>query len=48
MVARKGQSLSTQLSTVKRVVRGVGPEGEEAAKSDSRDPDSVADDRAPR
>lgn len=48
MVARKGQSLSVQLSTVTRVVRGVGPEGEEAAKSDTRDPDSMADDRAPR
>ncbi|MDO9471975.1 MAG: TIGR02301 family protein [Caulobacter sp.] len=48
MVARKGQSLSRQLSTVTRVVRGVGPEGEAAPQSDTRDPDSMADDLAPR
>jgi uncharacterized protein (TIGR02301 family) len=48
MVARKGQSLSTQLSTITRVVRDAGPEGEAAAKSDTRDPDSMADRPAPR
>ena len=48
MVARKGQSLSVQLSTITRVVRGVGPEGEAAGKSDGRDPDSMADDLSPR
>ena len=48
MVARKGQSLATQLSTVTRVVRGVGPEGEEGAKSETGGPDSVADTPAPR
>jgi hypothetical protein len=48
MVARKGQSLSMQLSTVTRVVRGVGPEGEDGAKTDTGDPDSMADERAPR
>lgn len=48
MVARKGQSLSAQLSTIKRVVRGVGPEDAGAADSDTRDPDSVANEVAPR
>jgi predicted secreted protein len=48
MVARKGQSLSTQLSTITRVVRDAGPEGEAAAKSDTSDPDSMADRPAPR
>ena len=48
MVARKGQSLSMQLSTVTRVVRGVGPEGEGGAKSETGGPDSVADAPAPR
>ncbi len=48
MVARKGQSLSRQLSTITRVVRGVGPEEEDAAKSGARDPDSMADDLSPR
>lgn len=48
MVARKGQSLSAQLSTIKRVVRGVGPDGAGAADSDTRDPDSMADEVAPR
>ena len=48
MVARKGQSLSTQLSTITRVVRGVGPEGAGAGDSDTRAPDSMADAPAPR
>lgn len=48
MVARKGQSLATQLSTITRVVRDAGPEGEAEAKSDTRDPDSMADRPAPR
>lgn len=41
-VARKGQSLSGQLSTITRAVRGVGPQDPNAPESDTAGPDSVA------
>lgn len=47
-VARKGQSLSSQLSTVTRVVRGTGPMDPETPDSEIDDPDSMAKSASPR
>lgn len=47
-VARKGQSLASQLSSITRVVHGVGPMDPNASDSESTDPDSVAKTPSPR
>jgi uncharacterized protein (TIGR02301 family) len=48
VVARKGQSLASQLSTITRAVVRTGPLDPDAPDSDSAGPDSVAKDPAPR
>jgi len=48
VVARKGQSLASQLSAITRTVVNTGPMDPEAAESDTAGPDSVAKDPAPR
>jgi len=48
VVARKGQSLAGQLSSITRAVVRTGPMDPDAPESDSAGPDSVAKDPAPR
>lgn len=48
VVARKGQSLASQLSAITRTVVGTGPVDPDAPESDTADPDSVAKGTAPR
>lgn len=47
-VARKGQALAGRLSSITRVIRSTGPVEQLIEESDIADPDSVADDPAPR
>jgi uncharacterized protein (TIGR02301 family) len=48
VVARKGQSLAGQLSSITRIVRNTGPVDPDAAESDTAGPDSVAKSPSPR
>lgn len=48
VVARKGQSLASQLSAITRTVVNTGPVDPDAEESDTAGPDSVAKGTAPR
>jgi uncharacterized protein (TIGR02301 family) len=47
-VARKGQALAGRLGSITRVIRNTGLVEQASEESENADPDSVADDGAPR